>query len=205
MIGTLGVVVAGGRGSRLGLGTPKALVRVGGVTLLERALATLVKVCDEVVVAAPEALDLPVPPAQRVPDLPEAQGPLSGLVAGLTSRPHRRALALGIDFPLLGSSVLQGLLDRLGDRLAVVPAPFGIPQPLAAAYAGGAAPRLHSRLQAGERSVTIAALSLDPLVLSDPELMLLGPGPDSFLNVNTVSDLENAERRLGAATRVGRG
>ena len=37
MAETLGVLLAGGRGSRLAHGVPKALVRVGGLTLFERA------------------------------------------------------------------------------------------------------------------------------------------------------------------------
>src|SRR5437588_594832 len=46
----VGILLAGGRGSRLGLGRPKALAEVAGATLLERALAILAAY-------APAALD----------------------------------------------------------------------------------------------------------------------------------------------------
>src|SRR5262249_32784657 len=62
---TLGVLLAGGRGTRLGAGIPKALVVCGGRTLLARALATLDTLGDAVVVVAPRGLELPVPPGQR--------------------------------------------------------------------------------------------------------------------------------------------
>ena len=41
MAGTLGILLAGGRGTRLGLGVPKALAPWAGGTLLSHALATL--------------------------------------------------------------------------------------------------------------------------------------------------------------------
>lgn len=50
---TLGVLLAGGHGTRLGAGIPKALVTLGSETLLARARRTLDAVCDECVVCAP--------------------------------------------------------------------------------------------------------------------------------------------------------
>jgi len=50
---TAAVIPAAGRGDRLGLGMPKALVRLGGVTLLERSATVLAPVADLLVVAAP--------------------------------------------------------------------------------------------------------------------------------------------------------
>src|SRR5439155_8105257 len=96
---------------------PKALVRLAGVTLLERALAILSAVCDEVVVVAPAGLALPAPAARadpaspgaresgsapgvrRVNDPPDAAGPLAGVVAGLGARAFARAIVLGVDLP----------------------------------------------------------------------------------------------------------
>ncbi|MBI5710162.1 MAG: NTP transferase domain-containing protein [Candidatus Eisenbacteria bacterium] len=202
MAGTLGVLVAGGRGARLGLRLPKALARVGGRTLLERALETLGGACDEIVVAAPAGLRLPVPPGARADDVAGIEGPLSGLVAGLAARPFARALVLGVDFPLMPAALLRSLADRLGDRAAVVPAPGGIPQPLAAAYAPRAAAALAERLAAGERAVTVAVLALDPLLLGEAELARLEGGVESFLNFNTPGDGTRAESRLAVRART---
>ena len=196
MTRTLGILLAGGRGKRLASQVPKALVRVGGITLLERALATLEEVCDEVLVSAQRELTLPVSPGRRVEDAPGLVGPLSGIVAGLGARPHDRALVLGVDFPLIRASALRGLLDRLPGRSAVLPAPGGVPQPVAAAYGPGAAEVLARSLAGGERSATVAALSLDPLLLGDDELTRLEGGLECFLNLNTPADLERAEELL---------
>jgi molybdopterin-guanine dinucleotide biosynthesis protein A len=195
---TLGVIVAGGRGVRLGLGRPKAFAEVGGMTLLARAEALLETLCDEVVIAAPDGLALPPHRCERVADAEPAGVPLAGLVAGLAALPFERAIVLGVDFPLMRPELLEALLVQLGDRAAVIPAPGGVPQPLAAAYAARALAPLTGALAAGERAVTDAALALDPLVLGDAELARIEGGVDCFFNLNTPEDLAEAERRLAA-------
>jgi molybdopterin-guanine dinucleotide biosynthesis protein A len=199
----LGVLVAGGAGRRLDAAGGKALVRLGGVTLLERALATLDAVCDARVVAAPADLSLPLPAAQRVADVAGARGPLAGLVAGLAARPYERAIALGVDFPLMRPAALAALRDRLGSEMALVPAPEGVPQPLAAVYAPAAAGALAAALARGARALIPAVLDLDPRLLGDAELADLEGGLDNFFNLNTREDLAAAERRFASAPRGG--
>lgn len=54
---TAAIVAAAGRGERLGAGSPKALVRLAGTTLLEHAVAAMhIAGVDHVVVTAPPAL-----------------------------------------------------------------------------------------------------------------------------------------------------
>jgi molybdopterin-guanine dinucleotide biosynthesis protein A len=196
MVTTLGILLAGGQGDRLGLGLPKALVRVGGLTLLERSRAVLRAACDEVVVAAPSDLVLPVPAAERVADPPGSEGPLGGLVAGLAARPFRRAIVLGVDFPLMRAGLLAALAEMLGGHAAVLPLAGGMPQPLAAVYGPVAAGRLAECLAAGERAVMPAVAQLRPLVVRDEVLARLDGGLDCFFNVNVPGDLEQAEERL---------
>lgn len=198
---TLGVIVAGGHGVRLGLGRPKAFAEVGGTTLLARAEETLGGICDEVVIAAPAELPLPGHRSPRVADASGDAVPLAGLVAGLSARPFERALALGVDFPLMRPGMLAALLSRLGERSAVIPAPGGVPQPLAAAYGPGAVAALSASLARGERAVTAAALALDPVILTEDELSRLEGGSASFFNLNTPEDLAEACRRLAALPR----
>ncbi len=196
MVATLGILLAGGLGTRLGLGVPKALAPLGGATLLERARAVLDAVCGEVVVAAPAGLVLPVPAAERVCDPEDGGGPLGGLVAGLESRRFRRAIVLGVDFPLMRPGLLAALADMLAGHTAVLPLAGGMPQPLAAAYAPEAADRLAACFAAGERAVMPAIAQLHPLVVREEVLARLEGGLDCFLNVNGSGDLARAEALL---------
>jgi len=191
---TLGILLAGGRGERLGLGRPKALAQLRGATLLERACRTLARVCDEVVVAAPAEMALPLAAGIRRL-LDPGVGPLGGVAVAAQSIRCDRAVVLGVDYPLLEAATLEALLDRLGERRAVVPAPGGRTQPLAAAYSAAGLDMLSEAFERGERSIVNVLGALDPLVLEDAELAELPGGSEGFFDVDTPEELARAEER----------
>jgi len=81
---TLGLVLAGGLARRMG-GGDKALLEIGGKTILSRVLATLKPQCEAVILNANgdtgrfAAFGLPV----VSDDIPDFAGPLAGILAGL--------------------------------------------------------------------------------------------------------------------------
>ena len=90
------VLLAGGKGSRLG-GADKALLRVGGATLLDRALDALAGL--EVVVVGPPR-DLCA--VRVVREDPSLGGPAAAVVAGLAAlAPVDEVLLLAVDLPRL--------------------------------------------------------------------------------------------------------
>jgi len=194
-----GMVLAGGRGERLGLGMPKARVEI---SLLDRAVATLAAVCVEVMVVTPAEFDIGPTTARRVCDVPGHAGPLAGLVAGLEASPGGPCAVLGVDFPLVSAELVLALLERLDvDAVAdaVVPRPRGVAQPLVAAWATAAAPRLRAALEAGVTSLRGALESLAVVWLDDAAIAALPGGERVLLNVNTPADLERARRALATA------
>ena len=81
---TLGLVLAGGLARRMG-GGDKARIEIGGVTILDRVLATLSAQCTGIIINAngdPERFaDTGCP---VIPDnVPGFAGPLAGILAGL--------------------------------------------------------------------------------------------------------------------------
>lgn len=198
MARSLGVLLAGGRGARLGYGQPKALALFQGRWLLANALGVLRAVCDEIVVCAPRDMILPIGDELRVNDPDGDAGPLAAMVTGLRSRPSVAALALAVDLPLLAPGLLAAMKERLAGAPAVVPSPGGRLQPLAAWYAPPATDALAVQFEQGERSIGRAVHSLGPRVLRDADLEALGAHEHSFLNVNTEADMAEAERMARA-------
>lgn len=199
----LGVVLAGGRGARIGADVPKALVPLRGRTLLDRALDHARAACDEVVVSAPAGLDLGAHGTPVVPDPDGAAGPLAGMVAAFASRRFESAIVLGVDFPLATGATLRALLERLAraraaGRHLTVPKPGGVPQPLVAAYAAESVPALAAAFAAGGRSPVAAVRAMDVEWIPDAELALLPGGLEAFTNVNTKEDLARAAMLLGS-------
>lgn len=108
---TLGCVLAGGRSSRFG--SDKALARLEGQTLLERAVALLSGWCEDVVVAGRTEA-----PAPCVADWPRAgMGPLGGIAGAL-----RHAREAGFEAMLTLGVDCAGLPEDLSARLSPAPA-----------------------------------------------------------------------------------
>ncbi|KQU62281.1 hypothetical protein ASG67_04055 [Sphingomonas sp. Leaf339] len=106
MIRPLGAVLAGGQSSRFG--TDKAQAILNGRTLVDHAIATLRRHCDEVVVIGSQAGGLP--------DLPRpGLGPLGGIAAALdhaATHGFHCVLTVGCDMPHLPDGLIEALLHR---------------------------------------------------------------------------------------------
>ena len=136
------IILAGGRSARMG--QPKATLRLGGMTLIERTISELTRAelarafDDIVVVAAPEseAIELPkLGAATIVHDENAYQGPVGALARGLRAARHELAFACSCDLPMLRAEVASWLLSLLGERDdAVIPQVGERLQPLHAVY-----------------------------------------------------------------------
>ena len=213
-----GIVLAGGRGTRLGPGPPKALRPFGNTTLLARTVQMLGARCDRVWVAVPPVFPLPPGPYVRADDLDvSGGGPLAGLVPALEQAAiggASIAFVLAVDMPEIGPvhlDVLERALDpQEGPRAtspmfkpaAAVPKTSRGPEPLVGAYRPAwAAPILRESWKRGERSVHRALTDLGSrLVLLDAEREEEWPGgAQTLAGVNTPEDWDRAvERARGA-------
>lgn len=174
------VLLAGGRGSRLG-GADKALLRVGGATLLDRALAALGGL--EVVVVGP-ARDLGV--VRVVREDPPLGGPAAGVVAGLAAlRPVDEVLLLAVDLP------------RLPEALPLLLAAPSAGDGTVAVDEGGRVQWLLGRYRTGPLVAAAAAIG-DPegrplrVLLGGLELTPLRLPPGLEADVDTVADARQA-------------
>jgi molybdopterin-guanine dinucleotide biosynthesis protein A len=214
MSSSAGIVLAGGRSSRMG--APKAALEWHGSTLLRRTVGILARVADgPVLVVRAPGQALPGLPAQVgvVDDPREGLGPVQGLAAGLAAAAGRAEVAFvcSTDLPFLHPAFVRRVLRAADDGADVgLPVARGYPQPLAAAYRTALAP-VAERLVAQERlrpaflfeecavtRLTEADLRCDPVLAAlDPEL-------DSVLNVNEPGEYQAARARLAPEVTIQR-
>jgi molybdopterin-guanine dinucleotide biosynthesis protein A len=170
--GLTGVLLVGGASSRFG--APKALARLGGETLAERAWRLLTETCDETIAVGKRSDALPLPFPILDDDSP-VRAPIAGVVAGL--RAARGDVAVvPVDVPLLSAGSIGALAAACAD--AAVP-PTG---PLPGAYRKSALGVLEKRLAAGRLALRDALTELD--------LRVVELDPRELANVNTPADLE---------------
>jgi molybdenum cofactor guanylyltransferase len=200
-----GIVLAGGRSSRMG--TPKAALEWHGSTLLRRTVGILARVADGpvLVVRAPGQTLPELPPEVEIVDDPrEGLGPVQGLAAGLAAVAGRAEVAFvcSTDLPFLHPAFARRVLRAAQEGADVgLPHARGFPQPLAASYRTTLAPVAQQLV--AERRLRPAFLfercdvtRLDEAALrADPILTALDPDLDSVLNVNEPGDYQEARSR----------
>lgn len=178
-----GLVLAGGRGRRFG--GPKALAELGGVTLVERAVATLQPFCAVVVVAAHREVPLPEVGAIIVEDPEAPRAAMIGLASGLAALDTADVLVLACDL-VVDPSLIDRLLAAPDDD-AIVADERGA-QPLCARYR-----RVRAR-DACRSLIAVDDLRVRRLVeLLHPAIVTTRPG--ELRNVNTRADLEAVAKR----------
>jgi molybdopterin-guanine dinucleotide biosynthesis protein A len=185
--GALGVVLAGGRGSRLGGAKPTA--ELAGRPLISYPLAALAGAGLEAVIVAKPHTDLPPLDIDVLTEPAEPVHPLAGIVAALrqTGRP---LVVIGCDFPFVPAALLRALADA--PEPLVIPAPGGEAQPLVARWMPALLPALENALDREEPlRRTVAVLS--PRLLDNADLAPFGDPARIFFNVNTPADLHRAE------------
>ncbi len=191
------IVLAGGRSARMG--RPKAALRFGEATMLERVVAELARASAEIViVAAPESAADPIalPSAARIiRDERAFEGPALALARGLDSIENDAAFACSCDLPLIDSRVASALVARLGGYDAVIPIIDEIPQPLHAAYHRRCAGAMRDLAQSGNRLTSIGE-RVRSISVYPAELAGIGTGLLSFTNVNTPEDYSSALARV---------
>jgi molybdenum cofactor guanylyltransferase len=197
-----GVVLAGGRSSRMG--TPKAALEWHGSTLLRRTVGIISRVTGGpvVVVRAPgQALPALPQDVEVVEDPREGKGPVQGIAAGLAALAGRAEAAFvsSTDMPFLHPAFVRRVLRAAQEGADVgLPIARGYPQPLAASYCTALAP-VAERLVKAERLrpaflfEECVVSRLDEAALrADPVLAALDPGLDSVININEPADYQTA-------------
>jgi len=171
-----GVLLVGGASARFG--SPKALARLHGERLADRAWRLLGEACEERL-AVGKAADALALPFDVVDDRTETRAALAGIVAGLNTATNEIAVIVPVDMPRLTPELLLELAAACTNAAA----PRGSPLP--AAYRKNALPLLERRLSEGALVLHDALDELDAVRLPVDETQLD--------NVNTPDDL----RRLG--------
>jgi len=191
-----GVVLAGGRSRRMG--RDKALLPIGGATLIELVVARLREVCGErllLVTNTPEAYrQLGV---QIVPDaLPPGQS-LVGIYTGLRHA-GEPAFVCACDMPFLSPPLIRHMAALAEGADVVIPRHGGEYEPLHAVYTPACLDPIRRCVERQGRNIDFLA-EVRVRIVDEPELRRFDPDLRSFANLNTPEDYAAARRELDPA------
>jgi molybdopterin-guanine dinucleotide biosynthesis protein A len=157
-----GILLAGGASTRFG--SPKALARLAGETLEERAWRLLGEACDERLLVGGEGLADP------------GTGPVAAIAAGLRAASHDLAVVVPVDMPLLTADALRQLAQACREAAVAQagPLPCAVARHTLPAFETG-----ERRLRSVLEGLDTARIELDPALL---------------VNVNEPADLARLAR-----------
>ncbi|MBI3988473.1 MAG: molybdenum cofactor guanylyltransferase [candidate division NC10 bacterium] len=187
-----GVVLAGGRSSRMG--TDKALVRVGGRRLIERVVETLRGLFPEVLIVANRAGRYEDLRGEVITDLLPGKAVLGGIYTGLKVASFPKAFFAACDMPFLNPALITSLKDKAEGADVVIPDAQGELHPLHAIYSKACLPFIEEEIRADRLKVTGFLSHVKVRIVPEEALRPFDPDLLSLFNANTPEDLALAER-----------
>lgn len=178
------IVLAGGRGSRLG-GVDKATLELDGATLLARALSAVEGASQVVVVGEVDA-----PGSIVVQEEPRFAGPAAGVGVGLGEVKSPYVLLAAVDQPFLADAIPLLIDAVVGDGVVAVDAD-GHRQHLMSVI------DTHALRRAVAAQSSLTDLSLRAL-LSPLDLVEVAVPVRSTLDIDTWDDRDRAEEGAGS-------
>jgi molybdopterin-guanine dinucleotide biosynthesis protein A len=203
-----GFVLAGGASRRMG--RPKALLILGGETMIERQLRVLRSVTQSVSVLGWPA-HLPWPAKLKnlsgvrcLPDSQPGQGPLGGIYTALKHTRSKFNLILGCDMPFVEPGLLKLLCRRAYETHSEVTVPKSCQrrlEPLCAVYSRTVLPVIEAALKAREYTITQFFTRVSCEVIPWREIAAAEFPPQVFDNINAAEDFARAKKSLAAFHR----
>jgi molybdopterin-guanine dinucleotide biosynthesis protein A len=188
-----GLILAGGRGSRMG-SVDKGLQLFKGKPMVAHVLARLQPQVDEILINANRNInDYEKFGFRIIPDAIDGfAGPLAGLHIGMTHASHPLVATVPCDSPFLPLDLITRLfaaMQKSNADLAVAKT-FDQPHPVFCLVKTSLAPHLQTFLESGQRKIDkwYATLSVVEVQFDDEEA--------AFSNINTVEELKSFEQSV---------
>lgn len=196
------VILAGGLNTRMG-GRNKAFLKLGPETLLERILAVLAPLFEDLLLVTREPHLYEDQPCRIVEDIIAVRSSLTGVHAGLTHARENHIFVVPCDAPFLQSALVELLLDQIDARTdGVVPVHDRRYEPLCAVYGRRCIAPIETLLSQGDRTIyhlydhiRLKPISADQIRRADPAMI-------SFFNVNTPEAYQRAKAHFRYGTSL---
>lgn len=181
--GITGVILAGGKNSRMG--TDKGMLVVDGKNIVERTIAVLRPLVNEIIVISNgnnyDYLGLSV-----YNDIIPACGPMGGIYTALNFSKTDRILVVSCDMPFVSESILTALVNSSNGGEVVIPEHGeGELEPLCAIYSKSCFDKFAELLRSGNWKMkdSLQYFKVNKVVFPQDEV-----SPRYFMNVNTPSE-----------------
>jgi molybdopterin-guanine dinucleotide biosynthesis protein A len=189
----------------LRLGRNKVLVKVGGVSLIQRVVNVLSSFSSDIIVVADRTRlwlkNISYPRMKLVTDICPGGGALGGIYAGLSVSDSLYNVVVACDMPFLSQPLLGYMVNAAVGYDVVIPRLGEMLEPLHAVYSRDCLPRIEHQLKQGELNVVGFFHLVRVRYIGATEVDHFDPEHRSFFNVNTRADLKKARELVKVIER----
>jgi len=182
-----GVILAGGRSSRMGIN--KALIEMNGERLIDRAVRLFREIFPALILVTNDPLLYLDQDLIIVTDIVPGRGPLMGIYTALFFASDDVFVA-ACDMPFLNGDLIRYMVSQAGEADIVVPRPGAGYEPLHAVYSRRCLKPAGAALARGERKVVSFYKGLRVKVIEGEALAPFGDPGRLFMNINTPEERE---------------
>lgn len=187
--GVTGIILAGGASTRMG--SNKALLKIDGMTMVERAYRILSSLFDEILLITNTPDEYPSIPCRKIPDIHQGYGSIAGLHSALSAAETDRIFVAACDMPFLKPELIRLLCRTAPAANAVVPSnPAGLREPLHAVYSKAALPAVAKMIGEGEKSILKLLDRIGTTELLPAAYAFIENAEASFGNINTPGEFQ---------------
>lgn len=197
-----GIILAGGRNARFH-GINKALLPMGGETIIETIIRKLQTLAEEIIIVTNDfdafrQLARINPPVRLVADIIPERSSLGGLYAGLVNSATEHNLVVACDMPFLNRELLQYLRDHSDGYEVVVPKIKETYEALHAVYARSCRGAIERQLERNDHKIINFYPQVRVREITEATLRQFDPHLASFRNLNTPDEYQAAISGAGA-------
>jgi molybdenum cofactor guanylyltransferase len=187
------IILSGGKSSRMG--TNKALLKINEKTNIERIVAQLKRIFDDIILVTNDPETYGFLNVRITSDHYPGKGPLAGLHAGLVASRFEKNLIVACDMPFISADLASVLVNHVENYDAVIPVINGRKHPLFSVFKKNTITRIEESI--GNDDLRMQGF-LDYLhVLYMTEKDLTEYSEDSlgriFYNMNNLDEYETAK------------
>jgi molybdenum cofactor guanylyltransferase len=186
------IILAGGDSKRLG--RPKALLDFGGQTLIDMMIGRLKTTFNEITVVTDRPELYQRLPVRLTGDLIKNRhkSPLRGIHAGLSASDLPYQFVAACDMPFLNLDLIDYMAGFAAAYDAVVPRVGFYFQPLHSFYSQKCIKLIEEQIKAEHFKIIDFYARLNIRFIELEEISRFDPGQESFININTMKDYEQA-------------
>jgi len=186
-------ILAGGLSSRMGFN--KALAPWGGRPLVEHIFTTVKPLSDDVFIVSKDQKLFGFLGARIVEDAVPRHSSLVGIYSALKGARYHHCLVVACDMPFLKLDLLRYLAALAPNYDVVMPLLKRGPEPLHAVYSKACLGPIEKLLAEEEDKILLFLPAVRVRYVEEEVIRFFDPDLDSFINVNTPQELEEALKK----------